>query len=495
MESDMAEDQQKKLSDILEARRHKLEQIRELGINPFPYRFEKDTDSSYVFENFEELEKSEQKMSLAGRIITTRVMGKAAFSHIQDERGKIQIYVKKDVVGDDLFKLYKLTDIGDIIGVTGPAFRTRTGEITIQVEKLAILSKALRPLPEKWHGLKDIETRYRQRYLDLIANPEIKDLFRKRSALIRAIRNFLDTEGFLEVETPVLQPLYGGASARPFTTFHNALSTELFLRIADELYLKRLIIGGYEKVYEVCKDFRNEGIDRAHNPEFTMVEFYMAYADYHDIMNLFRRLLLTVVREVFNKTEFEFGDYKFDFDSEWEVLPILDSIKKFTGMDIAGMSTEEIIASCEKLGIEIEKDRGRPKIIDDIFTEKVQPELIQPTFITDHPIEMSPLAKLHRDNSKLTERFELFVAGSEVANAFSELNDPDDQRDRFMMQQQFSKLGDDEAHTLDEDFLRAMEYGMPPTGGLGVGIDRLFMLLTGHTNIREVILFPQLKPE
>ncbi|MBD3218508.1 MAG: lysine--tRNA ligase [candidate division Zixibacteria bacterium] len=493
----MADENRNEVSEdtYIQARRTKLEKIREMGINPFPYKFEKDTESKYVFANFDQLESTERELSLAGRVMTMRVMGKASFCHIQDETGQIQLYVRKDDVGEDQYKLFKLLDIGDIIGVTGPAFRTKKGEISIKAQSMALLSKALRPLPEKWHGLKDVETRFRQRYLDLITNPEVRELFVKRSRLINAMRSFLDGEGFVEVETPVLQPLYGGASARPFVTHHNALDVDLFLRIADELYLKRLIIGGYEKVYEVCKDFRNEGIDRYHNPEFTMIEFYMAYADYHDIMQLIKRMLLDIATKVFGTTEFEFAGNKFDLNAEWEVLPILDSIKKYAGIDAANLDDNELIAECEKLEIEIEKTRGRPKILDDIFTEKVQPNLIQPTFITDHPLEMSPLAKIHRENPRLTERFELFVAGSEVCNAFSELNDPDDQRERFTMQQKFSKLGDDEAQQLDEDFLKAMEYGMPPTGGLGIGVDRLFMIFTGKTNIREVILFPQLKPE
>ncbi len=491
----MTEQKKYDTSDILQARRAKLEQIREMGINPYPYKYDKDTESKQVFDNFEKLENSGKELKLAGRMMTVRVMGKASFCHIQDESGQIQLYVRRDEIGDEQYKLFKLLDIGDIIGVRGTAFRTKKGEISIKTDEITLLSKSLRPLPEKWHGLKDVETRYRQRYLDLIANPEIRELFKKRSRLIRAMRDFLDDEGFLEVETPVLQPLYGGASARPFVTHHNALDRELFLRIADELYLKRLIIGGYEKVYEVCKDFRNEGIDRYHNPEFTMIEFYMAYADYHDVMKLIKRMLLKVAVDVFGTTEYEFAGNKFNLDSEWKTLPILDSIKQYTGIDAANLDDDQLIAKCDELGIEIEKTRGRPKILDDIFTEKVQPHLIQPTFITDHPLEMSPLAKIHRENKNLTERFELFIAGSEVCNAFSELNDPDDQRFRFVEQQKYSKLGDDEAQLLDEDFLRAMDHGMPPTGGLGIGIDRLFMLLTGNTNIREVILFPQLKPE
>jgi len=491
----MTEQKKYDTSDILQARRAKLDQIREMGINPYPYKYDKDTDAKEVFDNFEKLESSQKELNLAGRMMTVRVMGKASFCHIQDESGQIQLYVRKDEIGDDQYKLFKLLDIGDIIGVRGMAFRTKKGEISIKAAGITLLSKSLRPLPEKWHGLKDVETRYRQRYLDLIANPDIRELFKKRSRLIRAMRDFLDDEGFLEVETPVLQPLYGGASARPFVTHHNALDRELFLRIADELYLKRLIIGGYEKVYEVCKDFRNEGIDRYHNPEFTMIEFYMAYADYHDIMELIKRMLLKVASDVFGTLEYEFAGQKFNLESDWQILPLLDSIKQFTGIDAGNLDDQALIAECDKLGIEIDKSRGRPKILDDIFSEKVQPNLVQPTFITDHPLEMSPLAKIHRDNKALTERFELFIAGSEVCNAFSELNDPDDQRSRFVDQQKYSKLGDDEAQMLDEDFLRAMDHGMPPTGGLGIGIDRLFMLLTGNTNIREVILFPQLKPE
>lgn len=479
----------------IQVRREKLNKIREMGLNPFPYKFVKDTNSKYVFDNFEQLENSERELSLAGRLITIRAMGKASFCHLQDETGQIQVYVRQDVVGEEQYKLFKLLDIGDIVGIKGPAFRTKKGEISIKAKELTLLSKSLRPLPEKWHGLKDVETRFRQRYLDLIANPEVRDLFILRSKLIQAMRNFLNSEGFLEVETPVLQPLYGGASARPFVTHHNALDVDLYLRIADELYLKRLIIGGYEKVYEVCKDFRNEGIDRYHNPEFSMIELYAAYADYHDIMALVRAMLLDVATKVFGKTSFEFAGNKFDLNAEWKTIPILKAIQEYTGIDASNLGDEDLAKECDKLGIEIDKSRGRPKILDDIFSEKVQPNLIQPTFITDHPLDMSPLAKVHRDDPGLTERFELFAAGSEICNAFSELNDPDDQRQRFLSQREFSKLGDDEAQQLDEDFLRAMEHGMPPTGGVGIGIDRLFMLFTGKTNIREIILFPQLKPE
>lgn len=473
----------------------KLEALRKAGINPYPYKYHITHRSKQIIDNFEDLEESKLKVEAAGRVMTIRVMGKAGFCHIQDDLGQIQIYFKKDSVGDDLYALYKQLDIGDIIGCKGKVFRTRKGEISIWAESFTILAKALRPLPEKWHGLKDVEIRYRQRYLDLISNQDVKNIFLTRGKIIRSIRDFLDDKGFIEVETPILQPLYGGASAEPFTTYHNRLGMKLFLRIADELYLKRLIVGGFEKVYEVCKDFRNEGLDRAHSPEFTMVELYQAYADYNDIMELFRELLIHVTRETFGTSAIKYQDHEVELDCEWERLPVLEAITKFAGIDTESLDDKGLIEACKEKQIEIDESRGRGKIIDDIFKEKVQPNLIQPTFITDHPIEMSPLAKVHRSNPKLTERFQPYICGFEMGNAFSELNDPLDQRERFEMQKQLSKLGDKEAQMLDEDFLRAMEHGMPPTGGLGFGVDRLVMLLTNQTNIREVVLFPQLKPE
>ncbi|MBU1320347.1 MAG: lysine--tRNA ligase [candidate division Zixibacteria bacterium] len=473
----------------------KLEELRKAGINPFPYRFEVSHRSEQVKENFESLEQSEERITLAGRVMTIRVMGKAGFCHIQDDLGQIQLYFKKDVVGDELYALYKQIDIGDLIGCRGKVFRTKKGEMSIWVESFEMLAKSLRPLPEKWHGLKDVEMRYRQRYLDLISNREVKEIFLNRAKIIRSIRDYLDNDGFVEVETPILQPLYGGGSAEPFTTHHNRLGMELYLRIADELYLKRLIIGGFEKVYEVCKDFRNEGLDRTHNPEFTMIELYQAYVDYNDIMELMQKLLVHAAREVLGRTTITYKDEEIELDCEWERLPMLEAIKRYSGIDAENLDEAELKAACKEKGIEVEESRGRGKIIDDIFTEKVQPNLIRPTFITDHPIEMSPLAKVHRDDPRLTERFELFICEIEVANAFSELNDPLDQRERFAMQKQLSKLGDKEAQVMDEDFLRALEHGMPPTGGLGFGVDRVVMLLTNQTNIREVLLFPQLKPE
>ncbi len=473
----------------------KLEALRESGLNPYPYKYDVSHRADDFFAGFDELESGKQVISAAGRLMTKRVMGKASFCHIQDDTGKIQLYMKKDVLGDDMYALFKQLDVGDIIGCTGTAFRTKKGEMSIWVESFELLAKSLRPLPEKWHGLKDVEVRYRQRYLDLISNREVKDVFLARTKIVQTIRSFLDSEGFIEVETPILQPLYGGGSAEPFTTHHNRLGMQLFLRIADELYLKRLIIGGFEKVYEVCKDFRNEGLDRQHNPEFTMVELYQAFVDYNDIMELMQKLFTHVASVVPGSTTIKYQGHEIDLGGEWLRISMLDAIKKYADIDISALDENDLVRECKAKGIEIEESRGRAKIIDDIFTEKVQPNLIQPTFITDHPLEMSPLAKIHRDDPNLTERFELFVCGMEMANAFSELNDPLDQRRRFEMQRELSKRGDAEAHVLDEDFLRALEYGMPPTGGLGFGVDRMVMLLTDQANIRDVILFPQLKPE
>ncbi len=491
----MADQDVETTADQRSVRIRKLEALREAGINPYPYGFDVTHRSKLIIDNFESLEESGESVAVAGRIMTIRLMGKAGFCHLQDDLGQIQIYFKKDVLGDDQYSLYKQLDIGDVIGCTGSVFRTKKGEISVRAESIELLAKALRPLPEKWHGLKDIETRYRQRYLDLISSQEVKGIFLARAKIIRSIRGFLDSMGFIEVETPILQPLYGGASAEPFTTYHNRLGMKLYLRIADELYLKRLIIGGFEKVYEVCKDFRNEGLDRAHSPEFTMVELYQAYTDYHHIMELFRQMLIHVAREVLGSTRLEYRGQEVELDREWPRIPMLEAIREFTGIDVESLDDSGLIAACRKREIEIDESRGRGKIIDDIFKEKVQTNLIGPTFITDHPVEMSPLAKVHRNNPKLTERFQPYICGFEMGNAFSELNDPLDQRRRFEAQKELSKLGDKEAQMLDEDFLRAMEYGMPPTGGLGFGVDRLVMLLTDQANIREVLLFPQLKPE
>jgi lysyl-tRNA synthetase class 2 len=482
-------------SDLLLHRREKLGKLKERNINPYPYNFKRTHTSSEIIQNFERLEGEQTEVKIAGRIISLRPHGKTLFAHLKDGAGKIQIYVKQDEVGKDNFKLFSLFDIGDFLGVTGKVFKTKTGEITIRATEFQILSKSLRPLPEKWHGLQDKELRYRQRYVDLIVNDEVKKIFLFRTELIKAIREFLDDSGFVDVETPILQPLYGGAFARPFVTHHNALDIDLYLRIADELYLKRLIVGGFEKVYEISKSFRNEGMDRNHNPEFTMLELYQAYADYNDIMELYQKLLNYVATEVMGSNKFEFENNQIDLTPPWKRIPLLESIKEYAGVDLTDKSEEETREIASELNVKEDLNRPKGKLIEAIFESQVQPKLIQPTFITDYPVEMSPLAKYHREKEGLTERFELFIGGCEMGNAFSELNDPVDQRERFKQQAELAKRGDEEAQVLDEDFIRALEYGMPPTGGLGFGIDRLVMVLTNTHSIREVIFFPQMKPE
>jgi len=482
-------------SDLLLHRREKLGKLKERNINPYPYNFKRNHTSSEIIQNFERLEGEQTEVKIAGRIISLRPHGKTLFAHLKDGAGKIQIYVKQDEVGKDNFKLFSLFDIGDFLGVTGKVFKTKTGEITIRATEFQILSKSLRPLPEKWHGLQDKELRYRQRYVDLIVNDEVKKIFLFRTELIKAIREFLDDSGFVDVETPILQPLYGGAFARPFVTHHNALDIDLYLRIADELYLKRLIVGGFEKVYEISKSFRNEGMDRNHNPEFTMLELYQAYADYNDIMELYQKLLNYVATEVMGSNKFEFENNQIDLTPPWKRIPLLESIKEYAGVDLTDKSEEETREIASELNVKEDLNRPKGKLIEAIFESQVQPKLIQPTFITDYPVEMSPLAKYHREKEGLTERFELFIGGCEMGNAFSELNDPVDQRERFKQQAELAKRGDEEAQVLDEDFIRALEYGMPPTGGLGFGIDRLVMVLTNTHSIREVIFFPQMKPE
>jgi lysyl-tRNA synthetase class 2 len=482
-------------SDLILHRKEKLKRLREKKIDPYPYAFKKTHLSSEITEQFDKLEAEGKEVGIAGRIVALRPHGKTLFAHLKDGAGRIQIYVKKDEVGDEKFELWDLFDIGDFVGVTGKVFKTRTGEITVRASDFQILSKSLRPLPEKWHGLQDKELRYRQRYVDLIVNDDVKKIFLLRTDLIRALREFLDGLGFVEVETPSLQPLYGGAFARPFVTHHNALDVDLYLRIADELYLKRLIVGGFEKVYEVCKVFRNEGMDRNHNPEFTMLELYQAYADYSDIMELYQKLLNHATTKVLGSNRFDFEGNQIDLTPPWKRLPMMEAIREHAGVDLAGKSEDEIRKAAE--GLEVKENLNRPKgkLIEAIFETRVQPKLIQPTFITDFPVEMSPLAKHHREKEGLTERFELFIGGCEMGNAFSELNDPLDQRERFRQQAELAKRGDEEAQVLDEDFIRALEYGMPPTGGLGFGVDRLVMVLSNTHSIREVIFFPQMKPE
>ena len=427
--------------------------------------------------------------------MTKRDHGKSSFAHLQDSDGRIQIYVRRDKVGAEPYLIYRRFDIGDIIGVEGVVFRTRTGELTVLADVVQLLSKSLRPLPEKWHGLQDKQTRYRQRYADLIMNPEVKNVFIKRTQIVQAIRDMLNARNFIEVETPVLQPIYGGASARPFTTYHHTLEQSLYLRIANELYLKRLIVGGFERVYEFSRDFRNEGMDRNHNPEFTMLELYQAYADYLQIMELTETLIAHTVERVHGTMKIPYQAHEIDFTPPWGRLTMVDAVREFSGIDTLSLSADELYTEAVNAGIGLAGDESKGEITAELFDAFVEPKLIQPTFITDYPIEVSPFAKKKPDNPEFVERFEFFISGMEVGNAFSELNDPVDQRQRFIEQANRLERGDEEAFMVDEDYLRALEYGMPPTGGLGIGIDRLTMLLTNQHSIRDVILFPQMRPE
>jgi lysyl-tRNA synthetase class 2 len=492
-------------SDLRTVKLEKLEKIMSMGINPYPNKFDRTHYTKDIFDNFEELEKSETEVSLAGRIITVRKMGKAAFCNLRDSEGNIQFYIRKDKVSEQQFELFGLLDIGDFIGINGKAFKTRTGEITIFVENIQLLSKTLMPLPvvkeEEVDGKKivhdafsDKELRYRRRYLDLAVNPEVKDDFIKRAKTLKCMRNFLDEKGYIEVETPVLQPVYGGASARPFVTHHNALDIDLYLRIADELYLKRLIVGGFDGVYEISKDFRNEGIDRLHNPEFTMMELYVAYHDYNFMMELVENMISRIAKEVTGSMEITYQGQKIDMTPPWERLTMFNAIKIYTGYTVEGADIKTLKGFADDLGLELEKFWGKGKIIEEIYGEYVESKIVRPTFIKDYPREISPLAKPSPENPELVERFEAVVAGFELANAYSELNDPQDQKQRFLDQMEQQRLGDDEAQVLDEDYIMALEYGMPPTTGLGVGIDRLTILFTDKNSLRDVILFPHMKP-
>lgn len=486
-------------NELIEQRIKKLNELKTMGIEPFGGVFDVKDHASELLNKYEAasketLEASPVSCVIAGRIIAMRDFGKAAFAHIQDASGKIQVYFRKDILKDK-YSIVKKFDIGDIVGINGKLFRTRTNELTIEVDDLTFLTKSLRPLPEKWHGLKDIETRYRQRYVDLIVNPGAKEAFKKRSIVIKAARDFLETKGFIEVETPMMHQIPGGATARPFKTHHNALGIDLYLRIAPELYLKRLLVGGYERVYELNKNFRNEGISTKHNPEFSMLEFYIAYKDYNYLMSLTEELISYVAEKTLGTLKVPFGESEIDFTPPWPRIPMLSAlIQKGVPEDIL-KDADKAKAWARENKIEIEKDASLGKVLDEIFKEKVEPELIQPAFIIDYPVELSPLAKRKADNPELTERFELFVAAREIANAFSELNDPMDQRERFQKQVEAKERGDEETMWMDEDFVRALEYGMPPAAGEGIGIDRLVMLLTNSQSIRDVILFPQLKPE
>ena len=487
-------------------RRESLQKLREHGIDPYPAgEYKRSHYSSDILDNYVEGE----KVIIAGRLLRRKIQGKASFGVIQDAKGKIQVYFNRDTICpdedksnyNDVFK--KWLDLGDFIGVEGEVFKTRVGEITIEVHQFHLLSKSLKPLPlpktdkdgNVYDGFNDPELRYRRRYVDLVVNNHVKETFVKRSKIMSSMRNFLNNHGYLEVETPILQPIPGGAAARPFITHHNTLDTPLYLRIANELYLKRLIVGGFEGVYEFAKDFRNEGMDRTHNPEFTQMEIYVAYKDYKWMMDFTEKMLETICLEVLGTTEVKIGEKTVSFKSPFKRITMLDSIKEHTGVDISKMDEAEIREVCSNLGVEVDESMGKGKLIDEIFGEKCESNYIQPTFITDYPVEMSPLCKKHRDNPELTERFELMVNGKELANAYSELNDPIDQKERFEEQVKLAEKGDDEAMFIDLDFVRALEYGMPPTSGMGIGIDRLVMFLCNQSSIQEVLFFPQMKPE
>ncbi|MDD5594426.1 MAG: lysine--tRNA ligase [Candidatus Margulisbacteria bacterium] len=484
------------LSDLLKIRREKMEEFRAKGMEPYPYRYEKNASSAEIvkkYSNLKEHEESPEEVSIAGRVMTKRGHGKASFATLQDETGRVQVYGKLDVLGEAKYELYQKLDMGDFIGVKGKVFKTKTGEVTVRVHDFQLLSKSLHPLPEKWHGLQDKEIRYRERYVDLIVNPEVKDVFVKRSKIVSLIRKFLEARGFLEVETPILHVLQGGAAATPFETFHDALGMPLFMRIAPELYLKRLLVGGFEKVFEMGRVFRNEGMSYKHNPEYTMIEIYQAYADYNDIMQLTEELIVTAAKEVLGTLEIEFKGDKIDLSPPWKRISLVDALKE-EGIDIGGKSEADIRRIAKEKGIEGAAEIGIGKIINVLYDKFVEPNLRQPTFIIDHPLETSPLAKKHRSKAGEVERFELIIAGMELANAFSELNDPLDQRERLKKQAELKAAGDLEAESMDEDFLRALEYGMPPAGGLGIGIDRLVMILTNQPSIRDVLFFPHMKP-
>lgn len=481
--------------DLINSRINKLNRIKEAGINPYPYKFKQTHFSKNIIEDYKTIkfgEFSEHTVSIAGRIMSMRNLGKIAFTHIRDEVGDIQVMFKKDILKEK-YKLLKMLDIGDIIGTEGKVSKTKTGETTIFADDLVILTKTTKPLPEKYHGLKDVETKYRHRELDLIMNLKSRDVFRKRSMIISEIRKYMEEKGFIEVENPILEPVYGGASARPFITHHNALNQKLYLKISPELYLKRLIIGGLGRVYEITKCFRNEGIDRHHNPEFTMIEWYIAYMDYNDMMNMVEELIKRATMKINKNLIIRFEEKDIDLGKKWKRISMIDSIKEYAGININDMTDQQMIDFLKKKRIELHGNITRGMLIGTMFEELVEEKLIQPTFITDYPKEISPLTKKNRNNDKLTERFELFINGMEFSNAYSELNDPIDQRERFEAQEKDRKQGNEEAPPKDMDFLDAMEYGMPPTGGVGVGIDRLVMLITGQNSIRDVILFPTLR--
>lgn len=494
MENNKPESQIENLSEVLQVRRDKLSELQKMGRDPFKIsKYNVSHHSNEVVDNYDSLEG--QKVSLAGRIMSKRIMGKASFMHLQDQNGRIQAYVKRDDIGVDEYKLFKTYDIGDIVGIEGFVFKTKTEEVSVHVEKLVLLSKSLQVLPEKYHGLKDVDLRYRQRYVDLIVNPEVKDAFLTRTKALKALRSYLDERGFLEVETPILNTIAGGANARPFITHHNTLDIPMYLRIANELYLKRLIVGGFDKVYEMGRMFRNEGMDMKHNPEYTAIELYQAYADYKDMMDITENVISHMAQVATGSMKINYQGTEIDFTPPWKRMTMEECVKEYAGVDFSEINTdEEALAIAREKGIEITPGMRRGEVINAFFEEFGEDKLIQPTFITHHPVEVSPLAKRNVEDPRRTDRFEAFANKWELANAFSELNDPIDQRGRFEDQVRKRELGDDEACEMDEDFINALEVGLPPTGGLGIGIDRVIMLLTDSTTIRDVLLFPTMKP-
>ena len=486
----------KSTEEMISIKRSEIENIKKEGIDPFGQRFERKHKIGEVIQKFNQLgigESSREKVTIAGRIMALRKHGKAAFADIEDIEGRMQIYIKSNKVGQKTFELFSKIDVGDIIGINGLVFRTKMGELTIFTEELTLLCKSIRSLPEKWHGLKDIETRYRKRYLDLIVNSSVRDIFIKRSKVIQSLRKFLDSKGYLEVETPIMQPIPGGATARPFITHHNALDRDFYLRIAPELYLKRLLVGGLEKVYELSRNFRNEGISTKHNPEFTMVELYEAYGNYHTMMQITEELIVYIIKNVLGKLEIEYQGKSINFSSPWKKISMHDSIQEACGIDMEKLPEKDFVKIIRENNLDIKNSASRGEIANELFEKYVEPTLIQPTFIIDYPLEVSPLSKQKKDNPELVERFELFINSMELANAFTELNDPTEQKRRFEEQAAKKEAGDLESHFMDKDYIEALEYGLPPAGGLGIGIDRLMMLLTNSSSIKEVILFPQLK--
>lgn len=480
------------LNELMAVRREKLKAISDLGIYPFGEKFSSTHTTQEIVADFETLE--EQEAVLAGRLMSMRTHGKASFADLMDSTGRIQLYFRVNTLGEQGYEFLQKLDIGDIVGIRGRIFKTRRGEITLEVSKIKLLAKSLRPLPEKWHGLKDVDLRYRQRYVDLIVNPEVRRVFETRSKIIQSLRNFLIQKGYLEVETPMLNVIAGGANARPFVTYHNALDMELYLRIAPELYLKRLLVGGFEKVFEIGKNFRNEGISTKHNPEYTFCEIYKAYGNGEDMMELTEEIFAHIAEEVAGSTTIIFQGQELDLKPPWPRRPMLEAIKEHSGVDLKGLSPEEARKAALDKGLSVPKQAAYGKIVEEFFDQFVEPHLIQPVFITDHPVDVSPLAKRKKDNPHLTDRFEPFIVTWEVANGFTELNDPLDQERRFRQQMEQRDRGDEEAHMMDEDYIRALEYGMPPAGGLGLGIDRMVMLFTDSVSIRDVLLFPHMRP-